>query len=347
MYCIYVMQKCNPYGCFFVWYTYNKVMAPLDPTASPAPAALRKPRRARGAKSRGALVSWLAARIVEHLRTTGLEPGAHITEQGLADHFQVSRTPVRLALGVLADTGAVEHRVNRGFFLAQPVDAVEGPGAPAPGSDEKLYYRIAEDRIAGRIPQRVTETELVRRYRASRARVSAVLARMAQEGWLERLPGHGWAFQPMLDSVKGYEDGYRFRALVEPGALRHPSYYLSPEAIERCRQQQRYLLDGGLLTCTDAEIFEIGSSLHETIVGGCGNPFLVDAIRRVNALRRLLEYRAKRNRDKIVQQCREHLKLLDLISAGRLEAAALLMEKHLDIARKTKSALVGDKKRAA
>jgi DNA-binding GntR family transcriptional regulator len=167
---------------------------------------------------------------------------------------------------------------------------------------------------------------------------------MAHEGWLERLPGHGWAFQPMLDSVKAYEEGYRFRGIVEPAALRQPGYRLAPEAIARCRALQRDLLDHNE-RYTDAQVFDIGCEFHETVVGGSGNPFLLDAIRRVNQLRRLLEYRAKRNRDKITQQFREHIALLDLIAAGKLEKAAQLMEKHLDVARKTKAALVAGGKR--
>jgi DNA-binding GntR family transcriptional regulator len=303
-----------------------------------AAAALPTPRRARRAKSPGALVVWLAAQIVDHLKQLGLEPGDHITEQALADHFRVSRTPIRLALAALAKANAVERQPNRGYFVAQAPAALSGT-AVAAADDDKLYYRIAEDRLNGRIEQRVTESGLVRKYRVSRARMAATMARMAEEGWLERLPGHGWAFQPMLDSVKGYEDGYRFRALVEPAALRQPGYHLPRQAIDRLRAIARDVLDDHS-RYTDAEIFAFGCSFHETLVGASGNPFLVDSLRRVNSLRRLLEYRAKRDRSKLGAQYREHLQLLDLIEARKLEKAAQMMEKHLDIARKTKSSLV-------
>ena len=320
--------------------------SPSDRTGSRARAAtaIAVPRRARRAKAPGALVGWLAARILEHLRALGLQPGDHITEQALADHFRVSRTPVRMALASLGEAHAVEHRPNRGYFVAQPPAALSESDVVA-DDDDKLYYRIAEDRLNGRIPARITESELVRKYRVSRARITSILARMGQEGWLERLPGHGWAFQPMLDSVKGYEDGYRFRALIEPAALRQPGYHLPREAIERARAIQQDLLANDA-RYTHAEVFYIGAALHETIVSGSGNPFLIDAIRRVNSLRRLLEYRAKRNRDKIADRSREfrqHLQLLDLIEAGKLEKAAKLMEQHLDVARKVKSALVRGK----
>ncbi|HEX6154759.1 MAG TPA: GntR family transcriptional regulator, partial [Burkholderiales bacterium] len=277
----------------------------------------------------------------EHLRERGLGPGDHITEQELADHFQVSRTPVRVALAALAKARAVEHRPNRGYYVAHPPAALADPGVAAP-DDDQLYYRIADDRLKGAIPPRVTEADLVRRYRISRARIAAVLSRMAHEGWVERLPGHGWAFEQMLDSVKAYEDGYRFRAVIEPAALRHPGYQLAPEAIERWRRQWRDLIENNA-RYSDAEIFELGSTFHEVLVGASGNPFLLDAIRRINALRRLLEYRAKRSRDKIARQFREHLRLLELIEVGKLEDAARLMERHLDVARRTKARLIATK----
>jgi len=284
------------------------------------------------------LTDWLAARIVEHVRDQALEPGAHLTEQALADRFNVSRTPVRKALVTLARSGAVAQEPNRGFFVAQPPAALLAANI-AVEDDDELYYRIAEDRLNGRIPQRVTEAELVRRYKVSRKRIAATLTRMGQEGWLERLPGHGWAFAPMLDSVKGYEDGYRFRAVIEPAALRQPGYHLPKETVQRLRESQRDFLEHND-RYTDAQAFDLGSGFHETLVGGSGNTFLLDALRRVNSVRRLFEYRAKRDRASILGQYREHMAMLDLVEAGKLERAAKLMEKHLVGAGKMKARLV-------
>lgn len=336
--CTNEVHKYNLYIAFLlVTDTICRMPFESDPIS-----ALPRPRRPRRAKSPGALGGWLAARIVERLRELNFEAGAHITEQELADHFQVSRTPIRLALGTLAKSGAVEHRPNRGFFVVHPAAAL-ADAELAPAEDEKLYYRIAEDRLSGAIPQRITEAQLVRRYRVARKHVAATLSRMAHEGWLERLPGHGWAFLAMMDSAKGYEDGYRFRAVVEPAALRHPGYNLPAEAIQRLRQVGRSILADNA-RFSDAELFDMGSNLHETIVAASGNAFLLDGLRRVNSLRRLLEYRAKRDRAKVAGQWREHMALLDLIEAGKLEQAARLLERHLDIARKKKTPLVAGKK---
>ena len=320
---------------------YNSAMPAFD--ALPAEPVLSRPRRPRRAKAPGALSGWLSARIIERLRELGLAPGTHITEQALADHFQVSRTPVRAALQALADAGAVAHELNRGYFVAQPPAALTASDVVVPDDDDKLYYRIAEDRLNGRIPQRVTEAQLVRKYKVARKRVAATLSRMAHEGWLQRLPGHGWAFEAMLDSVKGYEDGYRLRAVIEPAALRQPGYQLPKEAIQRLRLSQRDFLEHNG-RYSDAEAFDLGTGFHETIVGGSGNAFFLDALRRVNSVRRLFEYRAKRDRASILGQYREHMAMLDLIEAGKLESAAKLLEKHLIGAGKMKARLVSQPK---
>ena len=50
----------------------------------------------------------------------------------------------------------------------------------------------------------------MRRYGLSRTQLTGMLHRIAGEGWIERLPGHGWEFLPMLTSLQSYQDSYRF-----------------------------------------------------------------------------------------------------------------------------------------
>ncbi|MGC2855826.1 GntR family transcriptional regulator [Novispirillum sp. DQ9] len=64
------------------------------------------------------MVRMLADEIVTGLR----RPGEKLDEPGLADHFGVSRTPVREALGQLAAMGLAERRPNRGAVVATVTD---------------------------------------------------------------------------------------------------------------------------------------------------------------------------------------------------------------------------------
>lgn len=286
----------------------------------------------------GGLPRHLADQIVERARRDCLAPGAHLAEQHLAAAFGVSRTPVRQALQLLEADGIVERCRHRGVFLRR-LPKPPRHASEAPAGDDPIYFRIADDYLAGVIGPRVVESDLLRRYRLSRAQLMRLFARMAREGWLEKSPGQGWTFLPILRSSETYAQSYRFRMLIEPVALLEPGYRLDAAEIARLRAEQRAVLDGGWRNFSRAETHRIGAQFHEAIVAGSGNPFLIDSLRRVNAMRRLVEYRIHRQRAWLVKVCEEHLRLLDLIEAGELAAASAFLRAHLQDARVTKAPL--------
>ena len=224
-----------------------------------------------------------------------MEAGANLTEQELADAFRVSRASPHGAAGAAREKPGrkpAEPRLLSHAKGGRQADTDNGIEAAQEGADEDpLHFQIAEDRLTGVLGERCTEAELARRYEASRARVVRLLAQMAQEGWVERLPGHGWLFQPVLTSRAAYDQGYRYRMLIEPAALFEPGYYLPPDVIAEARNQQLAMLAGGFQHWSRSESFGANASFHEVIVGGASNPFLLGGLRRVNRLRRLHEYR--------------------------------------------------------
>lgn len=271
------------------------------------------------------LADRIARQIIDHIRAEGLAEGEHLAAQALADRFQVSRAPVTAALKTLAADGVVESRLNKGFFVgAAPTEAPDG----ALG-DDPLYSAIVEARLAGDLAGRASENEMMRRFGATRARLQRVLGQIAEEGWAERLPGHGWRFRATLDSAEAYQQAYRFRATIETEALLQPGYRFVPEELERLRREQRALLDGDIYALPRARLFEINIGFHETLVAWSGNRFFVDALKRVNRLRRLIEFRVTADRGRLEQQCREHLALLDLIERGDMALAADFLRGHV------------------
>ena len=174
------------------------------------------------------------------------------------------------------------------------------------------------------------------RYGLSRVQVQRILNRMAREGMVERKPGRGWLFRPLLTGALQHRQSYRFRMILEPGAILEPGYRVDPLELEKCRREQEELLDGGIERCTPAELFRAGVHFHETVVAGAGNPFLLDAVQGINRMRRVVEYGTRLDRSRLYQQCTEHLTLIRLLTAGeRMEAAHFLRE-HLNGARITK-----------
>jgi DNA-binding GntR family transcriptional regulator len=276
-----------------------------------------------------ALAHRLAAAIRTLARRADLPAGAHLAEQSLADRFQVSRSPIREALHLLEAEGLIERRPNRGSFLARPGRDFPDHEAPPRIDHDADYARLAEDRLADRLPPRTSEAALARRYGLSRSQILTLLGRMQQEGWVERLPGHGWHFLPIVATAREYEDGYRFRAAIEPAALLAPCFKPDAAVLGRLRRQQDALLASGFDGVARTELFRINAGFHEELVALSGNDFFLDAIRRVNRRRRLFEYRKDIDPERLRQQCRDHLAILDLVDARRMKAAAAAMQRHL------------------
>jgi DNA-binding GntR family transcriptional regulator len=285
------------------------------------------------------LAAQIAAQILDHIRAHDLSRGQHLPSQALADACRVSRAPVNSALKFLENLGVVRAERNRGYFLARDAQDLAGLNLRTGGDDDedRFYFEIAEDRLSGKLPDQVTENELMRRYKLPRGRLLKTLHKMAQEGWVERLLGHGWEFRPALTSRASYEAGYRFRAVLEAAAVLEPTFTIDPEAFAEARRQQRALIDGGYRKLSRAQLFRINSEFHEMLVGCSGNEFFLDAVKRVNRLRRLMEYRVTLDRSRLPQQCREHLRILDLLEAGDFATASAQLRKHIDGARTVKS----------
>ncbi|MFF4165633.1 GntR family transcriptional regulator [Streptomyces sp. NPDC001741] len=213
-----------------------------------------------------------AARIVEHIASSGPAAGIRLVECTLADQLKVSRSPVRQALRLLAEEGVVAAAERGGYTVALtgPALAEASPLPPADDVAEDVYLRFAADRLDGRLPDRVTENALARRYGLMPGQLAHVLRHIAVEGWIERLPGYGWEFQPMLTSMASYQDSYRFRLTIEPAAILEPGFVLDREALQSVRAQQQRLVDGEIHTIGNAQLYDLNSRFREVVMA-CGH----------------------------------------------------------------------------
>ncbi len=276
----------------------------------------------------------IATQIVELIKTEGLDAGTHLPAQMLADRLRVSRSPVNEALALLHEKGILTRERNRGFFVAKPVieplsDVVDELGLAEADVVTSVYFRIADDRLKGELPDEFSEQLIRTRYGLTNAQLTAVLGRIAQEGWAERKPGYGWQFSPMLTTPDSLLKSYRLRLALEPAALLEPGYRLEPKVLERCRDVERHLLAGGIETDTADQMHERGVRFHESLVEASGNSFFIDTIRRVNRVRRLLSYRSMQDRERYVEHAKQHLHVLELLERERNEEASEALRQHL------------------
>lgn len=274
----------------------------------------------------------LARQILEIARRDGLAAGAHLAEVKLAERLGVSRSPVRAALALLKDRGAVRLAERQGYFLALDSAGAAFAAVDLPEPEEEVIYRdLVRARFANLIPQQIAVSDVMRRHGCDRATANRVLVQMLEEGVLERAAGRGYVFGPVLNDARAYEESYRFRLLVEPAAVLEPGFRPDPRRMKALRERHAALLSAGIATVPMNDLFEADAEFHEAIGEFCGNRFLAQAIRLQTRLRRLSEYENYNDRERLRESCLEHLAILDAMEAQDFPRAAELLQRHIAV----------------
>ena len=281
---------------------------------------------------KGSVVSEAAGAILGQIVEGALKPGDRLRAQKLADQLGISRFPVGQAMRMLAEQGVLLSDPGRGFTVANdaPRLARDVENGRPPDDVLAVYFQIAEDRLSGDLPDHVSELSMRDRYQLSRGQLTQLLNRIAAEGWAERRSGYGWTFSTVLTTPAALEQSYRMRIAIEPASLMEPGYFLPPDILRQCRDTEERMLDGEILTSNADRLYERSVRFHEAIVGASQNSFFLDALKRVNRIRRLLIYRSLADRSRYWQQAAEHLQILKAIEAGDLPLAAERLKAHLD-----------------
>jgi DNA-binding GntR family transcriptional regulator len=98
---------------------------------------------------RKTLAEELRLQLADEIVRGTLAPGAALDETRLARRFQVSRTPVREAIRLLAASGLVEARAHRAALVARPTPEHLGGMFEAMAELEALCAGFAAERMTG------------------------------------------------------------------------------------------------------------------------------------------------------------------------------------------------------
>ncbi|WP_170755958.1 GntR family transcriptional regulator [Ruegeria lacuscaerulensis] len=282
----------------------------------------------------------ISNRLLHDIVVGTLEGGQHISAQQVADRYGVSRTPVREALISLEEKDVLIRLENRGYFVADKLPpAIKENLDSVDPSELDEYQLLANDWLTNEIPEEVTEQFLKQKYGWTKAKVGELLIRASREGWAERKEGYGWRFLPVAKTPEAFDEIYRFRMAIEPAAMLEPSFELDHKVLEEQRRIQQGMLDMDMDAVNGEALLESGALFHEELIKLSGNPFFLMALQRVNRMRRLMEYRAEVNHQRLIEQCTEHLEILTLLESGNTVDASYRMRQHLSGALKRKSPL--------
>ncbi|MGX1101126.1 GntR family transcriptional regulator [Amorphus sp. MBR-141] len=285
--------------------------------------------RKRRSSDKSNLNVQLVDRISRHLQEGHFEPGDHLSTQSLADQFGTSRTPIQKALGILAKKDVIRRVANRGYFVTENISSPEALKDIGPDQTTQVYFQIANDVMDRNLPEIVSESSLRDRYGLSQVATRNLLARIQQEGWIERRPGYGWQFNEMLTTPDALAQSYRLRLALEPAGLLEPKFQIDTEELDKLEDAERNFLGGGIETASGEQLYERGSRFHETLLAASGNQYMLDTLKRMNKIRRLIVYRTMIDRERYYGQSRDHIEIIALIRRGEMEAASAYMRYHL------------------
>lgn len=275
--------------------------------------------------------------LVAIIRQERMSVGTKLVVSRLANSLGISRTPVKAALETLVEDGVVQYDLNKGFTLLKSYEDFEILQEKFRDNEvEVLYEAIADSHLREHLGD-ISEAEMMRRFNVSRTLLLKCLSRIIQEGWVERNEGHGWVFQEIVDSAEAYEESYYFRMVNEPAAILCIGFSPDMDELKKLKEEQEYILQHGFDKMTRRELYDANKRFHEALVLWSGNRFMLHAIKRLNQLRRIVEYRANENARSRVTQSKEHIDILDYIQKQDYLQAAALMKRHIERARKVKA----------
>jgi DNA-binding GntR family transcriptional regulator len=283
----------------------------------------------------------IAGRILRYIRGNQLAPGARLREVALAEELEVSRTPIRAALGLLETQGIVDSASGRGFAVGKGAKELESVPVEAGETEvDALYMQITKDYLEQRLERNFSEADLIRRHEVRQSLLNRVLQRMAADLVIERNLGQGWRFGPALKlDTPEKNRSLRFRLMIEPAGLLEPDYCLDRVRARLVRQEHEAIIATPHHRLADVSVFHfynMNAEFHELLAAGTGNPFLVQAVQQQNRLRRLVVYNWVYPLERLVESCLEHMEILTAVERRDMERASMLMRRHLYAADGTK-----------
>jgi DNA-binding GntR family transcriptional regulator len=262
-------------------------------------------------------------------------------ELELCGTFDVSRTPVRGALQLLAAEGILVSRAGRGFVLAKLPGVIdEAEEDEEDEEDRRLFDDLARARNTGKLPDQFTQQEIVRRFDVRLGTVMTVLRQLAELGLVERRPGNGWAFA--ADPSRILNESYAFRRALEPQILLQPGFKLDRAWAEKTRALLLKFRKKNWRAGDGVAFHAANADFHEQLARCSGNRTMLKAIQRQNQLRDFLIGQTDYPMEQVHSAIDDHLEILAALEAGYADKAAALMLHHL-----TQSASQSQKDEAA
>lgn len=238
----------------------------------------------------------IAAILHDSIKAGRLTPGTILMEGSLAALFGSSRTPVKQALSDLSDRGVIHRFDGRGFIVGSakaarrvPLTAQQlgldetNPELPRTWAWQRIYDSVERALIfhsaLGRF--RVNEVELARYYKVGRTVAHDVLVQAQSTGLLAKDERLRWYVVPLNE--QRVCDLYDLRELLEPKAMAASAERVPSDILSGMAKRLEAAI-AAYPKVSAAEMDGLEHGLHVTCLGYCGNPEIMEALKRTRCL---------------------------------------------------------------
>ena len=262
--------------------------------------------------------------MIARIRAADDLPG-DLTLHGLSRQYEVSLTPVRMAVSGLVKSGFLRKGSNGRLAINPRKVGTAAPGAdvsrPEPPRDH--CERISSDLVALSMkgkPIWLREEEIAGRYGISQTATRQILGQLAGRGLIEHKPRRGWRLRPFRQAeLHAFTE---VRELLELKAMR----LAWPRLVDADLQA---LLDRNFVPDDPSQPPIIDNSLHQYLIDKAGNRYISDFFDRHGGyFERLFEWEGL-DRRAAVETVAQHRAILDALLARDRAAARKALIAHL------------------
>jgi DNA-binding GntR family transcriptional regulator len=202
-----------------------------------------------------------------------------LTVQGLSEHYGVSYTPVREAIGELIEVGLIRKKSNGRLEAITPKKrSKKSKFRTEEESQKKPVENITKELVEislGGTECFIREEATANKHDLTRSTLRQILQRLAGEGLLEHVPRRGWRVKPFRQ-----EDMDAFIEVREVMELKALDLAKTKLCTAESQRKLRQIRENNQLAKAKKGQAKIDNSLHAYLIDLAANPYINDFFNR-------------------------------------------------------------------
>ena len=202
-----------------------------------------------------------------------------LTVQGLSEHYGVSYTPVREAIGELIEVGLIRKKSNGRLEAITPKKRSRKSNFQTQKESQKkpvenITKELVEISLGG-TECFIREEATANKHDLTRSTLRQILQRLAGEGLLEHVPRRGWRVKPFRQ-----EDMDAFIEVREVMELKALDLAKTKLCTAESQRKLRQIRENNQLAKAKKGQAKIDNSLHAYLIDLAANPYINDFFNR-------------------------------------------------------------------